>query len=86
MWNTEYQMTKKLSDRQENILGLLVRTYLKSGLPVGSKTLVNQYDLGVSAATVRNEFSVLDDLGYLIQLHTSGGRAPTEVFRPAIGG
>jgi heat-inducible transcriptional repressor len=71
-------MTKKLSDRQENILGLLVRTYLASGLPIGSKTLVNRYDLGVSAATVRNELSVLDDLGYLIQLHTSGGRAPTE--------
>jgi len=55
-----------------------VRKYLESGLPVGSKTLVNQYDLGVSAATVRNELSVLDDLGYLIQLHTSGGRAPSE--------
>lgn len=55
-----------------------MRKYLESGLPVGSKTLVNQYDLGVSAATVRNELSVLDDLGYLIQQHTSGGRAPSE--------
>ena len=75
---SDLYMTKKLSDRQEYILGLLVRKYLESGLPVGSKTLVNQYDLGVSAATVRNELSVLDDLGYLIQQHTSGGRAPSE--------
>jgi heat-inducible transcriptional repressor len=72
-------MTKKLSDRQEYILGLLVRTYVETGLPVGSRTLVELYDLEVSAATVRNELSLLDDLGYLIQLHTSGGRAPTEM-------
>ena len=71
-------MSHSLSDRQEYILGLLVRSYLESGLPVGSMTLVNQYDLDVSAATVRNELSVLDELGYLVQLHTSGGRAPTE--------
>ncbi len=72
-------MTKKLSDRQEYILGLLVRTYVDTGMPVGSKTLVELYDLGISAATVRNELSYLDELGYLIQLHTSGGRAPTEM-------
>ena len=71
-------MTKKLSDRQEYILGLLVRTYVETGTPVGSRTLVELYDLVVSAATVRNELAYLDELGYLIQLHISGGRAPTE--------
>lgn len=71
-------MTKKLTDRQEYLLGLLVRTYVETGMPVGSKTLVEQFDLDVSASTVRNELSYLDELGYLIQLHISGGRAPTE--------
>ncbi|HET6445288.1 MAG TPA: heat-inducible transcriptional repressor HrcA [candidate division Zixibacteria bacterium] len=70
---------QKLTDRQEHILGMLVRNFLESGMPVGSKTLVEQYDLDVSAATVRNELSHLDELGYLVQLHTSGGRAPSEM-------
>jgi heat-inducible transcriptional repressor len=71
-------MMQKLSDRQEYILGLLVRNFVDTGLPVGSKTLVEQYELDVSAATVRNELSYLDDLGYLMQFHISGGRIPTE--------
>jgi len=70
---------QKLTDRQEHILGMLVRNFLESAMPVGSKTLVEQYDLDVSAATVRNELSHLDELGYLVQLHTSGGRAPSEM-------
>ena len=68
-----------LTDRQEQILGMLVRNFLESGMPVGSKTLVEQYDLDVSTATVRNELSHLDELGFLVQLHTSGGRAPSEM-------
>jgi len=71
-------MFHQLTDRQETILGLVVRHYIESGIPAGSKTLVEQHDLGVSSATVRNEFAVLTDLGYLIQLHTSAGRVPTE--------
>ena len=71
-------MTKPLTDRQEHILRLMVRDYVETGDPVGSQTLVENYDLQVSSATVRNELAVLDELGYLQQLHTSAGRIPTE--------
>jgi heat-inducible transcriptional repressor len=72
-------MQQALSDRQEFLLGLLVRRFVETGEPVGSKTLVDSYDLDISAATVRHELSTLDELGYLVQLHTSGGRMPTEL-------
>lgn len=72
-------MFSPLSERQEYILGLMVRSYVESGLPVGSKSLVERYDLDFSSATVRNELAVLDELGYLEQLHTSAGRIPTEI-------
>lgn len=67
-----------LSNRQEQILGLLIRIYTDDGNPVGSKTLVERYGLQVSSATVRNELAFLDQEGFLIQPHTSGGRVPTE--------
>ncbi|MEZ4590379.1 MAG: heat-inducible transcriptional repressor HrcA [Chloroflexota bacterium] len=72
-------MFETLTDRQEKILGLVVRNYVETGQPVGSKTLVEQYDLDVSSATVRNELAALDEMGYLVQMHTSAGRIPTEV-------
>ena len=72
-------MFSPLTERQEYILGLMVRSYVESGLPVGSKSLVERYDLDFSSATVRNELAVLDELGYLEQLHTSAGRIPTEI-------
>jgi heat-inducible transcriptional repressor len=56
----------------------MVRSYVETGIPVGSQTLVENFDLQVSSATVRNELAALDDLGYLQQLHTSAGRIPTE--------
>jgi heat-inducible transcriptional repressor len=68
-----------LTERQEYILGLLVRKYVESGEPVASKVLVEGFDLDVSSATVRNELAVLDRLGYLTQLHTSAGRIPTDL-------
>lgn len=68
-----------LSKRQEYILGLLIRTYIEDGQSVGSKTLVSRYNLGFSSATVRNELSLLDELGFLMQPHTSAGRIPTEM-------
>ena len=70
---------KPLTERQRYILGLLVRRYIENGSPVGSKTLVGNYDLDMSSATVRNELALLDQLGYLQQLHTSAGRIPTEL-------
>jgi heat-inducible transcriptional repressor len=72
-------MFSPLTERQEYILGLMVRSYVESGLPVGSKFLVERYDLEYSSATVRNEMAVLDELGYLEQLHTSAGRIPPEI-------
>ncbi|MDX1614407.1 MAG: heat-inducible transcriptional repressor HrcA, partial [Candidatus Promineifilaceae bacterium] len=72
-------MLKTLTDRQERILELMVRSYVETGAPVGSQTLVERYDLDFSSATVRNEMAVLDDLGYLSQQHTSAGRVPTEL-------
>ena len=72
-------MLKVLSDRQEYILNLVVRRYVETGVPLGSQTLVDHYTLEVSAATVRNELALLDQLGYLTQLHTSAGRIPTEM-------
>lgn len=71
-------MQHLLSDRQQNILGLVVRAYIEDGAAVGSKTLVERYRLDYSPATVRNELSYLTDLGYIVQPHTSSGRIPTE--------
>jgi heat-inducible transcriptional repressor len=67
-----------LTGRQEQILGLMVRSYVETGQPVASKTLVDRFRLDVSSATVRNELAILDELGFLHQLHTSAGRVPTE--------
>src|SRR5687767_10531837 len=72
-------MLRPLTERQEQILGLLIRTFIETGVPVGSGKLVERYDLEYSTATVRNEMAVLDELGYLAQLHTSAGRIPTEL-------
>jgi heat-inducible transcriptional repressor len=71
-------MFEQLTERQEAVLRSVVRDFIESGQPVGSKTLVENYDLGVSSATIRNELAYLGELGYLAQLHTSAGRIPTE--------
>lgn len=66
------------SDRRGAILRALVGHYVRSGEPVGSKTLVERYNLGVSPATVRNELAWLEEQGYISQPHTSAGRIPTD--------
>jgi heat-inducible transcriptional repressor len=71
-------MIERLSERQKLILGLVVQEYVESAQPVGSKFLVDQYNLDVSPATVRNEMAELADIGLLRQPHTSAGRVPTE--------
>jgi heat-inducible transcriptional repressor len=68
----------ELTERQETILGLVIREYIETGLPVSSKGLLERYHLGVSSATIRNEMASLTDHGYLRQPHTSAGREPTE--------
>ena len=67
-----------LSDRRQKVLQALIEEYIANAQPVGSRTLVDRYRLGVSSATVRNELSVLEDEGYLTSPHTSAGRVPTD--------
>ncbi len=69
---------QQLTERQERILAMVVRSYIETGKPVGSRTLVEEYGLDFSSATVRNDFAALGELGYVAQLHTSAGRIPTE--------
>jgi len=69
---------EELTDRRQAVLGLVVRQYIATATPVGSKTIVEQYGLGVSSATIRNEMAYLEEQGYLTHPHTSAGRVPTE--------
>ena len=68
-----------LTLRQQAILGLVIREYVSSTHPISSKILLEQYNLGISSATVRNEMSHLEELGYLTHPHTSAGRVPTDI-------
>ncbi|NSW53042.1 MAG: heat-inducible transcription repressor HrcA [Anaerolineae bacterium] len=68
----------ELTERQRYLLTLIIHDYIQHAHPVGSKYLVNEFNLGLSSATVRNELSTLDEKGYLRQPHTSAGRVPTE--------
>ena len=67
-----------LSDRRQRVLAALIEEYVSHALPVGSRTLVENYGLGVSSATVRNELSFLEYEGFITQPHTSAGRVPTD--------
>lgn len=67
-----------LSDRRQRVLRALIEEYVSHAMPVGSKTIAEQYHLGVSSATVRNELSALEEAGYITQPHTSAGRIPTD--------
>jgi heat-inducible transcriptional repressor len=67
-----------LTERQRLLLSLVIHEYVRSATPVGSKHMVEQYNLEMSSATVRNELAELTDLGYLRQPHLSAGRVPTE--------
>ncbi len=68
----------ELTTRQRTILGLVIREYVATAIPVSSKSITEQYGLRVSSATVRNEMAYLEELGYLTHPHTSAGRVPTE--------
>src|SRR5919202_4517615 len=67
-----------LDDRKARVLRAIVSQYVMSGEPVGSKTLVDRFRLGVSSATVRNDMAALEDAGFIYQPHTSAGRIPTD--------
>lgn len=63
--------------RKQKILAAIVESYIQSGEPVGSKSLISETGLNVSSATVRNDMADLTNLGYIVQPHTSAGRIPT---------
>lgn len=67
-----------LNERRRRVLAALVEEYIASATPVGSKTLVERYELGCSPATVRNELSILEETGFVVQPHVSAGRLPTD--------
>src|SRR5947209_14091811 len=67
----------QLTERQEQILKAIVELYVGTAHPVGSVAIASVGGLAVSSATVRNEMGVLEEQGYIRQLHTSGGRVPT---------
>ena len=68
----------ELSDRQLKILQAVISDFINTAEPVGSRSLSKNHDLGVSAATIRNEMSDLEEMGYLTHPHTSAGRVPSE--------
>lgn len=68
----------ELDERKIKILNTIIQTYLETGEPVGSRTISRDSDLKLSSATIRNEMSDLERMGYIIQLHTSSGRIPSD--------
>ncbi|MBQ7832104.1 MAG: heat-inducible transcription repressor HrcA [Lachnospiraceae bacterium] len=68
----------QLDERKKKILQAIIRNYLETGEPVGSRTISKYTDLNLSSATIRNEMADLEELGYIIQPHTSAGRIPSD--------
>lgn len=67
-----------LDERKRKILKAIIQTYLETGEPVGSRTISKYTDLNLSSATIRNEMSDLEEMGYILQPHTSAGRIPSD--------
>ncbi|MFR7991893.1 MAG: heat-inducible transcriptional repressor HrcA, partial [Lachnospiraceae bacterium] len=68
----------ELDERKIKILTAIIENYLETGEPVGSRTISKYSDLNLSSATIRNEMSDLEELGYILQPHTSAGRIPSD--------
>lgn len=68
----------ELDERKMTILRAIIQNYLETGEPVGSRTISKYTDLNLSSATIRNEMSDLEEMGYIVQPHTSAGRIPTD--------
>ena len=69
----------ELDERKRKILKAIIKTYLETGEPVGSRTISKDTDLNLSSATIRNEMSDLEEMGYILQPHTSAGRIPSDM-------
>ena len=67
-----------LDERKRKILKAIIQTYLETGEPVGSRTISKYTDLNLSSATIRNEMADLEEMGYILQPHTSAGRIPSD--------
>lgn len=68
----------ELDERKMKILDAIIKNYLETGEPVGSRTISKYSDLKLSSATIRNEMSDLEEMGYIVQPHTSAGRIPSD--------
>lgn len=68
----------QMDERKWTILKAIIKTYLETGEPVGSRTISKYTDLNLSSATIRNEMSDLEEMGYILQPHTSAGRIPSD--------
>ena len=68
----------QLDERKRKILQAIIRNYLDSGEPVGSRTISKYTDLNLSSATIRNEMADLEEMGLIVQPHTSAGRIPSD--------
>ena len=67
----------EMDERKMRILQAIIDDYVLTGVPVGSRTISRKYDMGLSSATIRNEMSDLEELGFLDQPHVSAGRIPS---------
>ena len=72
------ELIQELSERKQKILQAVIKNYLDTGEPVGSRTISKYTDLNLSSATIRNEMADLEELGYIMQPHTSAGRIPSD--------
>ena len=68
----------ELNERKQKIVEAIIRNYMETGEPVGSRTVSKYTDLNLSSATIRNEMSDLEEMGYILQPHTSAGRIPSD--------
>lgn len=68
----------QLNDRKIKILHAIIKDYIDTAEPVGSRTIAKKYNLGVSSATIRNEMSDLEEMGFIVQPHASSGRVPSD--------
>ena len=68
-----------LNERKILILQAIINDYIETAEPVGSRTIAKKYNLGISSATIRNEMSDLEEMGFILQPHASSGRIPSDM-------
>jgi len=69
----------KIDERKQRVLEAIIKDYVATAEPVGSRTIARKYNLGVSPATIRNEMADLEEMGLIEQPHTSAGRIPSQL-------